>query len=128
VLNLNHNNLQNEHAYVLADMLKDSSLKMLFIAWNKIRDKGAMKIFEALAENTTLQVFDGSFNSFSSNSISALRHRKQLDHESSSDSEDDKISHVYDSCESAKALSKMFVKNTSLIHIDLSHNNFSSDD
>lgn len=69
VLNLNHNNLENEHAIVLADFLKDSSLRMLFIAWNKIRDKGAVSLFNSMKDNQFLQVFDGSFNSFSSTSL-----------------------------------------------------------
>lgn len=41
---------------------------MLYIAWNKIRDKGATAIFNSLATNHCLQIFDGSFNSFSSTS------------------------------------------------------------
>jgi Ran GTPase-activating protein (RanGAP) involved in mRNA processing and transport len=68
VLNLNHSNLGNEHAVIIADMLQDSTLRMLYIAWNKIRDKGATALFNSLATNHYLQIFDGSFNSFSSTS------------------------------------------------------------
>ena len=61
--------MDNEHAASIADIIKFSTIKMLFIAWNKFRSKDGKVIFNALAENHYIQVFDASFNSLSSNSI-----------------------------------------------------------
>jgi NLR family CARD domain-containing protein 3 len=122
ILNLNHNNLENEHAFVLADLLRDSSLKMLFIAWNRIRDKGAERIFQQLENNLFLQVFDGSFNSFSSGIISNNRNTKKIKNKIAPNEE------IYTSVNWAKQMSQMFENNFTLIHMDLSHNNFSDDD
>jgi Ran GTPase-activating protein (RanGAP) involved in mRNA processing and transport len=69
VLSLNHNNMDNDHAKSIADILKFSTLKMLFIAWNKIRSSGGEIIFNAMADNQYMQVFDISFNSLAANSM-----------------------------------------------------------
>jgi Ran GTPase-activating protein (RanGAP) involved in mRNA processing and transport len=52
----------------LAELLKNSSLslKTLIIHWNQIKGKGASILAKALKKNTSLQIFDASFNSFGS--------------------------------------------------------------
>ena len=118
-LSLNHNNLENEHAFAIADLIKYSSIKILFIAWNKIRDAGGVLIFNALANNRSIQVLDASFNSFSSMSTNNFGNsiiRNEEDQE------------IINWCKTAGALNKMFSENSALIHVDLSHNNFSVDD
>lgn len=93
---------------------------MLFIAWNKIRDKGAVAIFNALRNNHSLQILDVSFNSLSS---SMSRGYGNASHNSlCANGEGNNI------CKSAIALNQMFEKNTTLIHMDLSHNCFSDED
>ncbi|CAI2364501.1 unnamed protein product [Moneuplotes crassus] len=119
-LNLNHNNFQNEHACILAEVLQDCALKMLFIAWNKIRDKGAVAIFNALRNNHSLQILDASFNSLSS---SMKRGYGNISHNSLCTNEEGR-----NICKSAIALNQMFEKNSTLIHMDLSHNCFSDED
>lgn len=120
ILHLNHNNLENDHAISIANMIRDSSLRMLYIAWNKIRDKGATLIFNELAKNKFIQVFDGSFNSFSSGAKQNYGNKSSMKM-----IPDDK---AIECSESAKALSNLFMKNSSLIHMDLSHNNYSLED
>lgn len=101
-------------------MIRSSTVKMLFIAWNKIRDKGGVLLFEALATNVHIKVFDGSFNSFNSNTQRKwIKPNKKLQR---------KVDETENCCKSAIALSKMFQENSTLIHMDLSHNNFSVED
>lgn len=119
ILSLNHNNFHNDHAAIIADLITNSRLKMLFLAWNKIRDKGGVLIFNALAANQTIQIFDISFNSLNSSSV----------HNYGNISSDVKFeADLNRSCQSASALNRMFLENCTLIHMDLSHNNFSAKD
>ncbi|CAD8099201.1 unnamed protein product [Paramecium primaurelia] len=67
-LNISKNYLTNE----VADTLKDTILQLdlleeLYIHWNQIKGLGGQKIFEALIENKTMVVFDGSWNCFGIN-------------------------------------------------------------
>ena len=119
VLNLNHNNMENEHAPSIADIIKFSTIKMLFIAWNKFRSKGGKVIFNALAENHYIQILDASFNSLASNSINNYGNVSSNNLEL----EDDTTSRSW-----AKSISQMFEQNECMIHMDLSHNNFSQED
>ena len=81
----------------LADMLTyNTSLSVLFLHWNNIKGKGSVALAEALTDNDKLLVFDSSFNSFGLSENNA----------------------------SAHAWSRLFSTNKTLIHIDLSHNNF----
>ena len=118
-LSLNHNNLNNEHAAVIADMIQNSRIKMLYIAWNKIRDRGGVLIFNALTINQTIQIFDISFNSLNSGSI---HNYGNINSDLKIEGEKNKV------WRSAFALNKMFLSNTTLIHMDLSHNNLSVED
>ncbi len=72
------------------------TLVVLFLHWNYIRGKGASYLADAIGENETLMVFDGSFNSFGAaeNNVSA------------------------------KSWRDMFMINRALVHLDLSHNGF----
>ena len=76
-------------------------------------------IFNALATNQTIQVLDASFNSFSSRSQNNFGN---VSPNSKIDSEEIKW------CKTAVALNRMFLNNSTLIHVDLSHNNFSVND
>lgn len=112
--------MDNEHAACIADIIKFSTLKMLFIAWNKIRSKGGVMIFNALKDNNYIQVFDASFNSLAANSIQNYGNIAVTP---------TKISTENLNCSKcAISLNNMFLENSTLIHMDLSHNNFSMED
>ncbi len=76
------------------------ALTVLFLHWNNIKSKGSIELAEALADNDKLLVFDSSFNSFGTGENNS----------------------------SARAWSKLFATNKTLIHMDLSHNNFKATD
>ena len=85
----------------LASMLSNNNtLTVLFLHWNKIKGKGAIDLANNLMVNECLQIFDSSFNSFG----------------------------VCEDNQAAYAWSKLFEINNVLIHLDLSHNNFKSND
>ena len=76
------------------------SLLVLFLHWNKICAKGGAAIAKALRDNSTLQVFDFSYN----NVGSTKEH------------------------ECAKAFAACFESNTSLLHVDMSSDLFDRED
>ena len=79
---------------------ENNSLLALMLHWNKIKGTGAIHLAQALLQNDSLQIFDASFNNFG----------------------------ITINNESAKIWKKMFNENTTLIHLDLSHNSFKLDD
>ena len=44
-------------------------LKALLLNWNKILGKGSIQLAMAVEDNTSLQIFDCSFNSFGSGQL-----------------------------------------------------------
>lgn len=67
----------------------------VYIHWNQIKSEGGGLIFKALSTNNTLKVFDISWNSIGSGTISI-----------------------------ANVVSEFFKTNKSLVHLDMSNNNF----
>ncbi len=75
-------------------MLKmNDSLSVLFINWNLMLSKGGLNICKAIEKNGKLQVFDISFNNIGSKTDMKL----------------------------AETLKSLFLSNSTLIHIDISH-------
>lgn len=79
-------------------MTKNHYINELYLYWNNLKAKGAKVIFESIIEsdNETLKVLDLSWNNIG----------------------DDK----YQNC--VHFLSEMLIKNRTIIHLDLSNNNF----
>jgi outer membrane phospholipase A len=44
-------------------------IKALLLHWNKIMGRGAQRLAKAIEMNTSLQIFDASFNSFGSSTL-----------------------------------------------------------
>lgn len=66
-MDLSHNLIDDYGCESISDIVTYCRrLRALFIGWNKIREKGAVSIFNSLAKNDTIDIFDGSFNSFRS--------------------------------------------------------------
>lgn len=102
-MDLSYNQISHRGAIALAEtLLINQYLKGISIAWNQIRGDGAIAISNSLRDNNTLEVVDLSWNCFSSSS------------------------RVSDS--PVTSLCEMFIKNNTIVHLDLSHNNFSKED
>ena len=100
-LNLSKNCITDVGAGHIAKMLKwNETLTILLLHWNQIRHKGGLALAKTMSENYSLLSLDVSFNS---------------------------IGNAKDN-ETAKALSRMFELNKSLLHMDMSHNNFTIED
>jgi len=100
-LSLSKNEITDMGAKSISDMLVyNVSLSVLFLHWNSIRGKGAVYLADSITDNDKLLIFDSSFNSFG----------------------------ISEKNESAHAWSRLFSTNKTLIHLDLSHNGFKSDD
>ena len=85
----------------------------LNLSWNNIQTKGGVKIWESLIENKVLQILDLSFNplgTYGKQEIKVMKKRMK------NQAPSQKISQI---------LSKMFLKNHSLIHWDFSNWKFS---
>lgn len=94
-LNISKNNVTDIGANAVSKMLvMNNKLNVLFMHWNKIRESGGVKIAKAIQMSQSLQIWDISYNN-----IGTLGKEH--------------------SC--AKALSKAFEENRSLIHVDLSN-------
>lgn len=95
------NGITNLGAGYIANMLKiNNALSVLFLNWNLILTKGGMSLCKAIEKNDQLQVFDISFNNIGS-------------------TQDMKM---------AQTLKSLFLANTSLIHIDISHCKFTTEE
>jgi len=98
-LNLSKCSITDTGASHLACLISSSNtLRVLLLHWNKIRSKGACSLAKAMRSTHSLQIFDSSFNAFGSNRVAA------------------------------KKWAKTFKVNVSLIHVDLSFNQFKVDD
>ena len=71
ILNLSKNSITCQGAEYLAVLLrrKDIRVQALLIHWNKILGRGSGILAKAIEDNSTLQIFDASFNSFGSSPI-----------------------------------------------------------
>lgn len=95
-LDLSNNLMTDRSCEKLAEWLEETSrLEELYLNWNKIRGYGAAQIFAALDDNIYLRVLDISWNALGSGTKSCTAEFAQL-----------------------------MRKNESLLHIDLSYNNF----
>lgn len=102
-LDLGYNEISDRGAICFGNLLsQNQSLKGISLAWNQIRGDGAKAVAEGIRDNNTLEVADLSWNCFASGN-------RTVD-------------------TPVDALCDMFIKNNTLIHLDLSHNNFSKDD
>ena len=101
-LNISKNNITDIGATAVAKMLvMNNKLNVLFMHWNKVRETGGVKIARAINKSDSLQIWDMSFNN-----IGTLGQEHSV----------------------AKALSKAFQENQSLLHVDLSNCNFDGED
>lgn len=78
----------------------NNTLKILFLHWNKIQSRGFIKLFQAIEKNNTLQILDVSFNTVGGDKNNLA----------------------------AKQFSIASQANKSIIHLDISHCNFSLTD
>ncbi|CAI2375065.1 unnamed protein product [Moneuplotes crassus] len=100
--NISKNNLTNTSAFKVAEVITENKiLNVLFMHWNKIREEGGLAIATSIQDSESLQIFDISFNN-----IGTLGREHSV----------------------AKALSKTFKLNYSLIHVDISNCNLDSKD
>ena len=86
----------------------------LRLDWNSIKDQGAFLLFKSIGKSFSLKYFDIAWNSLGN--ISFLP--ASFVSEPSKDSDPQTLM--------AKAIARCFEKNSSLFHVDLSHNNLNA--
>eukprot|EP00347_Sterkiella_histriomuscorum_P017828 403347825 len=139
LLNISQNKITDEGAKYIAHFLKiNTCCNVLFMRWNQIKAKGASIISKSLLVNDCLQIWDASFNSFGSQTVQTNQNNKQ----SSMPNSDQQISKEQQQIQNDKVTKmmnfskvkvgsdfcEMFKLNKTLIHLDLSHNNFNKTD
>jgi hypothetical protein len=63
-LRFSKNKIQDQGAVAIAKMIENNpTLLVLFLHWNMIKGVGGIALAHGLHENSTIQIFDGSFNS-----------------------------------------------------------------
>jgi len=103
-LGLFHINLVDSCFTINQLLRKTNSLTELYLHYNQINSLGGAHLFNALYKNTTLKVLDISYNCLGARSLT-------------------------DVSDSVVAMSKVISKpHPELVHLDVSHNNFSDQD
>ena len=108
-LNLSRNCITDVGAEGVSYLVKTTpSIRAFYMAWNRVRETGGAEIAYALEYNMSIVVFDASFNSFGARAINSANNSFRMAYS-----------------EAAEALRLTFKENNKLIHVDLSHNQFS---
>eukprot|EP00347_Sterkiella_histriomuscorum_P000204 403376781 len=110
----------------------NSSLKVLFIRWNRIRYKGGEILAKGLAQNKSIQIFDASFNAFGSGYqyqvhnflMTTPKQTSRKIHNQSQQFSPEKVIVNEELLNTAQSFKQMFISNASIVHMDLSHNGF----
>ncbi|CAG9317234.1 unnamed protein product [Blepharisma stoltei] len=98
-LSLARNNIGDESAKFIREMIRyNQQLRVLDLHWNNIRGTGGIEIFDGINQNDGLQQLDLSWNALGRNH----------------------------NIEAASALSHAIQTNTTLLHLDISYNSFTS--
>jgi Leucine-rich repeat (LRR) protein len=103
VFNINDNLITCKSMPAVSGMIKYSALTTLLMGWNFIAAAGVTVLWKELERTDSLKVLDLSFNKISKKSV--------------------KVKDEYPEC-----LAKMLKENTSILHIDLSHNEITEKD
>ena len=107
VLNLSKNDITDKSATNICKILDHcTSLRGLFLHMNKFQGKGGLQIANTLRENRNLEVFDISFNNIGGGAKTKDQQRRK------------ELGQKY-----ATAWAECFRRNTTMIHVDISHNN-----
>ena len=126
MFNASKNRISDSGASFIARFIeKSQKLETLLLHWNKIRVKGAIFLAKSLKNNKVIKVLDLSFNSFGSSggarrAIVASDLKKEEDVANEQQHQLEK----FECSESAWKLRKTFMKNMTLMHVDLSFNGF----
>jgi len=74
ILNLSQNMITNKGAWSLAELLKYSeSIEALYLKWNFIKGRGGAKLMDTIKENTSLLIFEISFNPLGENKKTQMK-------------------------------------------------------
>ena len=123
-LSLSKNQLGNLACIFLGVFIqKNPTLEELYLHWNCIRSQGGAELFRQLGKNDTLKVLDLSFNSMGNLDVET----KQVDEDHSELLRKKKEQMKNYKKECSKEISK-YLQNSSLLHLDISYNNFSVED
>lgn len=100
-LSISKNKIQEEGAIALASVIYDTEcLEILDISWNTIRGYGGKEICKVLGSNTSLKYLNVAWNSFGNPT----------------------------EAQCSKALSESLIKNSYLLHLNMSHTHFDQND
>lgn len=79
VLNLSKCNITDISTEQIASLLTDSYLKIkvLVLHWNKIKGKGSENLAKAVYDNTSIQIFDASFNNMGTGPLQKIIKKKK---------------------------------------------------
>ena len=111
-INMSRNCITDTGAEGIAYLIRQTqSVRAFYMAWNRVRETGGAEIGLALEYNTSLVVFDAGFNSFGARAVKQGSNSFRIAHS-----------------EAADALRSAFKENNKLLHVDLSHNQFTEID
>lgn len=141
VLNLSKCAITCEGACQIANILENRQLKIkaLVLHWNKIRGRGSCQLAKAVKFNTTLLIFDASFNSFGSSAfmkkpVFNQKHRlppsrvPRYLQQKKVEAPRPVVEALEPFSVSAYKWSRAIIDNKSMVHIDFSFNQFKAED
>eukprot|EP00347_Sterkiella_histriomuscorum_P006493 403352557 len=121
-LNLSDNHITDNGSKYLQRIIKTNrNIACLLLRWNQLSNKSGRKIASTLKNNQQIKIIDLSFNSLGTDDNLYNYLMKKQNDESS---EEPLLKSQVLKKLSAMQFQKCFQQNKTLIHIDLSHNNF----
>ena len=129
-LNFSRNLLTNKSGVAIANnLIQDKHIIAINLSWNNIQSRGAAAIWDAIAENDTLNILDLSFNPIGIGKHKAsllIKHSDAADKISKpNNTEPSKLKKKEIEPNSPLSMSNMFRLNKSLVHWDFSNWGFS---
>ena len=103
-------------------------METLLLHWNQIRSKGALALAKAIKNSNLIKILDLSFNSMGSGCIRRAIINTDLKREEEVVLEQRHKLKDFECSESAWKWRKTFLKNRSLLHVDIGFNGFTPED
>ena len=129
LFNASKNRISDAGAAIVSTFLQKSQmLETLLLHWNKIRSKGSCSLAKALKKNTIIQILDLSFNSLGSGAKRKALLSKDQKKEEDVGIEQRHQLDKFECTDSAWKWRRAFMKNHTLLHVDVSFNGFSAED